>query len=201
MDLFLILVVIGILAAIFLLFITFVPIDITLSTRNTGSAYYHTIMMVWGPAGFQLVTVEGENFWEILVLKHAVFRRRADNLPAKPSPGQKHGARRSTGQLLDKKTIPLLLDFARAAWHQTRLRSARVQVRAGFADPAQTGLVFGYVSALRGILSPWNSIAIGMEPLFDRVALEWEAALGIRILHPSFLLPSCLRLAWRLARA
>ncbi|MDD1677271.1 MAG: DUF2953 domain-containing protein, partial [Methanomicrobiales archaeon] len=196
MDLFLILAVIGILAAIFLLFITLVPIDITLITRNTGSAYRHTITVVWGLAGFRLVAGEEENFWEILVLNHAVFRRRADNLMPKPSPEPGPREKGSTGLLTARKNLPLFLDLARAAWRQTRLRSVSVRVRAGFADPAQTGLVFGYVQALRGIASPWEVIAIEMEPLFDRVALEWEAVLGIRIRHPAFLFPSGFRLAW-----
>jgi hypothetical protein len=103
--------------------------------------------------------------------------------------------------LWDEQLVPLVLDAARDAWRQVQLLTVRVHLKAGFADPAQTGRMFGYMSALRGALYPVHAVDLSMEPLFDRVATEWDAALGLRIRHPSLLLPSGLRIAWRIARS
>ena len=66
--------------------------------------------------------------------------------------------------------------------------------RCGTGDPATTGELYGYVQALRGVLTPCPDIDLQMTPEFNEVILEGETELAFRIDHPFLLLPQVIHI-------
>ena len=66
--------------------------------------------------------------------------------------------------------------------------------RCGTGDPATTGELYGYVQALRGVLTPCPDINLQMTPEFNEVVLEGETELAFRIDHPFLLLPQVIHI-------
>jgi len=67
--------------------------------------------------------------------------------------------------------------------------------RCGTGEPATTGELYGYVQALRGVLTPCPEIDLQMIPDFDAIILEGETDLAFRIDRPFLLLPQVVHIA------
>ncbi|SMX21977.1 DUF2953 domain-containing protein [Boseongicola aestuarii] len=73
--------------------------------------------------------------------------------------------------------------------------TARLQMRFGLGDPAETGQVFGYLSPLIYGTAPGQAICLEVEPVFDRAVLQGEAELDLSVV-PATLLGPLFRFAW-----
>lgn len=73
------------------------------------------------------------------------------------------------------------------------LRSFELNIRLGFSGSALTGIIFGYFSALKAILSPVERLRITMTPVFGQEILEGRVHLLLRIRYPIRILVSLFR--------
>jgi hypothetical protein len=67
----------------------------------------------------------------------------------------------------------------------------------GLQNPADTGVVFGFFSAIRPLLFPCDRISLSMTPVFDREILEGQIMADFRISQPLFIPVLMLRLAMK----
>lgn len=76
-----------------------------------------------------------------------------------------------------------------------RVDVARLQLRFGLGDPAETGQFFGYLAPLIYGAVPDRAICLEVEPVFDRAVLEGQAELDLSIV-PATLLGPLFRFGW-----
>ncbi|WP_084600805.1 DUF2953 domain-containing protein [Methanolacinia paynteri] len=84
-------------------------------------------------------------------------------------------------QPFDPGKIKPLLDEAAVIFREISFDYLRVNARVGLGDPAGTGMAFGLVSALKGVLSCSDRFELNILPVFETEALECEIEAGFRI--------------------
>ncbi len=102
----------------------------------------------WGPKGLRIAPVLLGRLlpYPYLPLRTQVKRRQRAQRRAKKEAAPKASERnlRALARLLIKPSLELLASLPRIM----RLKRLRVQGRLGFADPAQTGRIYGYLQAV-----------------------------------------------------
>ena len=139
----------------------------------------------WGPRGLRIAPVFLGRFlpYPYLPLPTRVKRRQRTRRRAKKEAAPKAGERnlRALVPLLIKPGLGLLASLPRIM----RLKSLRVQGRLGFADPAQTGRIYGYLQA---VAAHEGKVQINVSPdfvragAFGRLDLVAHLHLGLLIL-------------------
>lgn len=135
----------------------------------------------WGTKGLCIAPVLFGQFlpYPRLPLRPAVQRQRKAAPEAAPKVSER--PRRPNMRLLIKPSLRLLASLPRTI----RLRRLRVEGRLGFADPAQTGRVYGYLQA---VAAHKGKVRITVSPdfvrpgAFGRVDLVAHLHLGLFIL-------------------
>ena len=140
----------------------------------------------WAPKGLCIAPVLLGQFlpYPSLPLRTQVKRRQRTRRQAKQEAAPKASKRnlRSFVRLLIKPSLRLLASLPRTI----RLKRLRIQGRLGFADPAQTGRIYGYLQA---VAADKGKIQINVSPdfvragAFGRLDLVAHLHLGLLILH------------------
>ena len=139
----------------------------------------------WGPKGLRIAPVLLGRFlpYPSLPLRTQAKRRQRARRRAKREAAPKASERnlRALGHLLLKPSLRLLASLPRII----RLKKLRVQGRLGFADPAQTGRIYGYLQA---VAAHKGKVQINVSPdfvragAFGRLDLVAHLHLGLLIL-------------------
>ena len=139
----------------------------------------------WGPKGLRIAPVLLGQFlpYPSLPLRTQAKRRQRARRRAKKEAAPKASERnlRSLVRLLIKPSRRLLASLPRTM----RLKRLRIQGRLGFADPAQTGRIYGYLQA---VAADKGKIQINVSPdfvragAFGRLDLVAHLNLGLLIL-------------------
>lgn len=98
------------------------------------------------------------------------------------------------------RIIPLgsdMIRFMRAILRHLSIREIEGDFTIGLQNPADTGVIFGFFSAIRALLFPCNRISLSMTPVFDREILEGQILADFRISEPLFIPVLMLRLAMK----
>ncbi|WP_421909386.1 DUF2953 domain-containing protein [Methanolacinia petrolearia] len=74
-----------------------------------------------------------------------------------------------------------MLDEAAVILREINFDYLRVNARVGLGDPAGIGMLFGLVSALKGVLSCSDRFKLNVLPVFETDALECDIEAGFRI--------------------
>ena len=135
----------------------------------------------WGPKGLRIAPVLLGQFlpYPYLPLRTQAKRRRRAKREAAPKVSERN--LRALGRLLIKPGLGLLTRLPRIIW----LKKLRAQGRVGFADPAQTGRVYGYLQA---VAAHKGKVQINVSPdfvhagAFGRLDLVAHLHLGLLIL-------------------
>ena len=140
----------------------------------------------WGPKGLRIAPVLLGRFlpYPSLPLRTRVKRRPKTRRKAAPEAAPKARERnlRTLVRLLIKPSLGLLASLPRIIW----LKRLRIQGRVGFADPAQTGRIYGYLQAVAA--AHQGKIQINVSPdfvragAFGRLDLVAHLHLGLLIL-------------------
>ncbi len=119
----------------------------------------------WGPKGLRIAPVLLGQFlpYPYLPLRTQAKRRHRARQRVKREAAPKASERnlRPLVRLLIKPSLRLLASLPRTVW----LKKLRVQGRLGFADPAQTGRVYGYLQA---VAARKGKVQINVSPDFVR---------------------------------
>ena len=139
----------------------------------------------WGPKGLCIAPVLLGQFlpYPSLPLRTQVKRRQRARRQAKKEAAPKTSERnlRARVRLLIKPSLKLLASLPRTM----RLKRLRIRGRLGFADPAQTGRIYGYLQA---VAADKGKIQINVSPdfvragAFGRLDLVAHLNLGLLIL-------------------
>ncbi len=137
----------------------------------------------WGPKGPRIAPVLLGQWLPYLPLrtpaKHRLRARRRAKRAAEPKASERN--LRRLVRLLLEPSLRLLASLPRTV----RLKKLRIQGRLGFADPAQTGRVYGYVQA---VAAHKGKVQINVSPdfvragAFGRLDLVAHLHLGLLIL-------------------
>ena len=88
-------------------------------------------------------------------------------------------------------TVRLLADIL----HRVRLETARLEMRFGIGDPAETGQVYGLLAPLIYGTASAPRTHVRIEPVFDRAVLSGRAELDMSLI-PGTLLAPVIRFGW-----
>ncbi len=80
--------------------------------------------------------------------------------------------------------LPSLFQFLSRVSRHLRIRRIAGELKIGFRNPADTGILFGYYCAVSPVLLISNRIGFQLIPVFDRETLEGEVELEIRLHYP-----------------
>ena len=140
----------------------------------------------WGPKGLRIAPVLLGRFlpYPSLPLRTQVKRRQRTRRKAgeEAAPKARAWNLRSLVRLLIKPSLGLLTSLPRIIW----LKRLRIQGRLGFADPAQTGRIYGYLQAVAA--AHQGKMQINVSPdfvragAFGRLDLVAHLHLGLLIL-------------------
>lgn len=139
----------------------------------------------WSPKGLRIAPVLLGRFlpYPYLPLRTQVKRRPKTRRKAEQKAAPKASKRnlRALVSLLIKPSLKLLASLPRIIW----LKRLRIQGRLGFADPAQTGRIYGYLQA---VAARKRKVQINVSPdfvragAFGRLDLVAHLHLGLLIL-------------------
>lgn len=138
-------------------------------------------------------------------------KRRSRGEP-RPEPAGKRNpaaARRSLRLSVVQAVLSLLLDLGRRLYAATTVKDLGIHTRAGLEDPADTGMLCGWLSPLFASLAPRDRRHLFFEPEFTGACLEVDATGRVVIVPARYLLvmlqvlvaPRTWRLAYLLVRA
>lgn len=100
---------------------------------------------------------------------------------------------------------PRITDLLGSTFRALEIRSISIDMTFGLSDAAKTGEVFGYLMAIRGMLTPVPWFSMGVTPVFDTITLVGTGSGTLRLNHPGTLLVPAARLllsrpVWRMIR-
>jgi len=181
-----ILLILLLLIVIAVLYLLLVPIDLMVTGMLEPEGVTAEGGLIWGVAGFvaeqrqgnlrTAVTLFGHRFW------FSTKQGRQKPEPAKPAePAAKrreereeHNEEKSgspapgAGEVIStvQEAWPRISDLLGTILRELEIRSVGVDMTFGLSDAAVTGEVFGYLMALRGILSPLPRFSMAVTPVF-----------------------------------
>lgn len=210
------------------LYLLLVPIDLMVTGTLDCEGGTAEGGLTWGVAGFvaeqrhgalkTAVSLFGHRFW--FSTKRGRQKPEAPVMPVKPekpaAPAErreehKEEKRGSPGPGADEvistveEAWPRITDLLGATWRALEIRSVSIEMAFGLSDAAETGEVFGYLMALRGILTPLSWFSMRVTPVFGTITLAGTCSGTLRLNHPGTLLVPAARLllcrpVWRMIR-
>ncbi len=82
------------------------------------------------------------------------------------------------------EAMPHFIDFIKTLVKRTSIRKVQCDAQLGLSDPANTGILFGYFTALKSVLRPIERLRIRLTPVFDKQTLEGGFNIILRIKYP-----------------
>ncbi|MBN1431996.1 MAG: DUF2953 domain-containing protein [Methanomicrobiaceae archaeon] len=97
------------------------------------------------------------------------------------------------------KMISPVTDLLATVFRQTGFEYLRLDAKVGLGDPFDTGMIFGFAFALRGIMHCDDRFELNILPVFETEALEFDIEGGIRVKDPFRIFFSAFRI-FRISR-
>ena len=165
------------------------PVDISLNIERFNETTEFILMVSFSTIQFRTDITGGFAKNEILIAGRCVYGfsgRMPDGSEKKErifEPDQgirtlKYVVGHGPGLLQD------LLQLLGEILHAFSIRTFDLNIRLGFLSSALTGIIFGYFSALKAVLSPVERLRITMTPVFGEEMLEGRIFLLLRIRYP-----------------
>ena len=212
-----ILLILLLLIVIAVLYLLLVPIDLMVTGMLEPEGVTAEGGLTWGVAGFvaeqrqgnlrTAVMLFGHRFWfsmeqgqqkpEVSVKPEEPEKPVA---PAEESEEHKEEKRRSSGPgageviSMVEEAWPRIIDLLGSTIRAVEIRSVTIEMAFGLSDAAKTGEVFGYLMAIRGMLTPVPWFSMGVTPVFDTITLVGTGSGTLRLNHPGRLLVPAARL-------
>ena len=194
--LFFIILVVAVILLALLLALYLVPVTVSTVADCSRESARATATVAWGIAGARVRVADGVQVLEILLAGRRVMTRDLREMAA-PEPEEEKEKKVEE----PKPALPLreYLDAAGDLWpHLQRILAAFVRslcletlrgdVTLGLESPADTGVIYGYCSAIRYALWPAEAIDLVMTPVFDREVFEGTFTLKMQIRRPLLIL-------------
>ena len=197
MDLIIILL---LLVVVFFLCITFIPVDINFRLEKGESLTRISISIVWGVIGIAFVNWGKASETRFLLFGQTIIRSREEKGPEEiqekeePEESRKEKEpeekpRIEGGQIVKfirhlREPMPYFINFFKTIFKSFSIRKIQCDAKLGLFDSAYTGILFGYLVALKSVLQPLKRIRIRLTPVFNGLTLEGDFNIILRISYP-----------------
>jgi hypothetical protein len=210
------------------LYLLLVPIDLQVTGTLDPEGLNAAGGLTWGVAGLvaerrhgdlkTAVSLFGHRFWfsmeqgrqkpEVSVKPEEPENPVAPVEESKEHQEEKRGSSElSAGEVISmvEEAWPRITDLIGSTIRALEIRSISIEMTFGLSDAAKTGEVFGYLMAIRGMLTPVPWFSMGVTPVFDTITLVGTGSGTLRLNHPGTLLVPAARLmlcrpVWRMIR-
>ncbi|MDN7011828.1 DUF2953 domain-containing protein [Methanoculleus sp. FWC-SCC3] len=193
--LFFILLVAAVLILALLLALYLVPVTVSAVADCSRERARATATVAWGIAGARVRVADEVQVLEILIAGRRIIARDLGEMMAE-KPEEKE---ERVEEKRPARPVREYLDAAGDLWPHIRrilktvyrslyLESLRGDITLGLESPADTGVVYGYCTALRYALWPAEAIDFAMTPVFDREVFEGAFSLRMQIRRPLLIL-------------
>lgn len=218
------------LIVIAVLYLLLVPIDLQVTGALESEGVIAEGGLTWGVAGFvaeqrqgdlkTAVTLFGHRFWFSTergwkkgesAKSAGVVKKEAEPAAERRGGGEEHEEEKSgpgVGEVIStvQEAWPRIVDLFGTILRELEIRSVGIDMTIGLSDAAKTGEVFGYLMALRGIMTPVPWFSMRVTPVFGTITLAGTGSGTLRLNHPGTLLVPIARLlfcrpVWRMIRA
>lgn len=172
------------LVLVVMLYAVLVPVDIIFRytlVRNTAAFSWR---VSWGIFAAQNDPERADTIQVCFLGRHLVrFTRQETSLPEEGSTKNESNPEVDLYQRM-RTAIPLLRNIAPVFLESVHLRKCTCTITFGMSGPAQTGCLYGWLSAARGILSAIPHLTIHLVPVFDHPVLDIDTDAELRISFP-----------------
>jgi hypothetical protein len=174
----------------------FIPVIAHIALGKTPESGYLLIQASWGLIGARTRMEGGESRQEFLIGERPLYSRTVKDQKTRPA---------EVGESLRNipshiRRVRYVLQLIRPLSHllrhllrTTTLQEVRGNLMVGFRNPADTGIFYGWFSAIYPILMV-SRVCIDITPVFDRPVLEGEITAKVRIDRPLLLIFAMFRL-------
>ena len=174
-----------VLVAVFLLLLALymLPLEV-IGTIEKKEGVKTWLSVSWGVLAFRFVLAEEQSF-NLYIGNRRLFHRiidTAERREAPPAEREEGGARIPLSQLID--AWPHLQRLFLRIIRCITFRRLSCELRFGLANPADTGIMYGYLWALKGLLAPLPKVQLSMTPVFDRGMLECSGTAHLAVQRP-----------------
>ncbi|MFA6333367.1 MAG: DUF2953 domain-containing protein [Methanoregula sp.] len=172
-----------------------------------------SVLISWGCIGIRSTGLGAGRVTSFLILNHPILSRtgpageaepvnREEVAGPEPTPQEEKRPEPGDGGTFDiSELVPVVHRmigpvgrFGSAFWQQSRFEEAHGTVTLGLGDPVLTGEAYGFYWASRFVLLA-SRIDVEMEPVFDRMVLELDITVRVKVVHPLLVLFAGLALA------
>ena len=197
MDLIIILL---LLIVVFFLCITFIPIDINFRFEKGESLTRIGMSIVWGLVGIAFADWSKASETRFLLFGQTIIRsreeKRLEEIHEEEEPKEsrkekepEEKSRSERGQIVKfirhlREPMPYFINFFKTIFKSFSIRKIQCDVQLGLFNSAYTGILFGYLVALKSMLQPIERIRIRLTPVFNGLTLEGNFDIILRISYP-----------------
>jgi len=174
----------------------FIPVIAQIALGKTPESAYLLIQASWGLIGARTRMEGGESRQEFLIGERLLYTRtvkdqktRAPEAGEEPKKTPSH-IRRAHYLL---QLIQPLSHLGEKFLRSMTLQEIRGNLIVGFRNPADTGILYGWYSAILPALMG-SRVSLEVTPVFDRAVLEGEIMARVRIDRPLLLILAMFRL-------
>jgi len=172
-----------------LLALYLVPVTVETVAGCTRESAAATAVVAWGILGARVRFADGVGVLEILLAGRPVMTRDLAEIVAAPPPEEKKEERRPPLPVREYLSAavdlwPPLRKFIDAAFRSLYLETLHGDVTLGLENPADTGMIYGYCTALRYALWPAEAVDFVMTPVFDHEVFEGTFTLRMQVRRP-----------------
>jgi hypothetical protein len=188
-----ILLIIAVIILLIVLALYLVPVVISTVAECSREIARVTAVISWGFVGTRLRIEDEVRTLEIMIFGYPIIRRDLRAQPAPPPEEKKEEEERPRLKVSDylgaaTDLWPSIRQIMDAFFRSLALEKLQGDIILGLESPANTGIVYGYCTALRYMLWPAEAVDIKMTPIFDREVLEGTLTLRLKIRHPLLIL-------------
>lgn len=172
-----------------LLALYLVPVTVETVAGCTRESAAATAVVAWGILGARVKVADGVGVLEVLIAGRPVMTRDLAEIAAAPPPEEKKEERKPPLPVKEYLSAavdlwPHLRKVVAAAFRSLYLETLRGDITLGLENPADTGMIYGYCTALRYALWPAEAVDFVMTPVFDHEVFEGTFTLRMQVRRP-----------------
>jgi hypothetical protein len=175
------------------------PLDLQIVMERTSTSTALMLSASWSALTVKSTYTRGKGSLSLFFLGKRLIRREISQKPENRK-RQERVPGSSIGLEPVLQILPLgsdMIRFVKAILRHVSIRKVEGAFTVGLQNPADTGVAFGFFSAIRPLLFPCDRISLSMNPVFDREILEGHVMADLRISEPLFIPVLMLRLAMK----
>ena len=189
------LLIILVLALALLLALYLIPVTLDAVGHCKRECVSATVTVAWGIFGARARATGGEGVLEFLIAGRPVMTRDLAEVAGPPREEEEEKPSLPVKEYINAATDlwPHIRKIIAVTYRSLYLEMLRGDVTLGLDNPADTGMIYGYCTALRYALWPAEAIDLVMTPVFDRRIFEGSLTLRMQVRRPLLIIVAVAR--------